>query len=298
MEHLDGKAVSSKIKEDIKEKIHKEYLLQNKQVPNLACIIVGENPASKVYVKNKQKACDYVGFASIIIDLPENASFEEVYDTITTLNNDKNVSGILLQLPLPKSLTEYEHQLIEHILPSKDVDCLTTRNLGKLFSNHKTIAPCTATGILHILKHYDISIDGKNVVVVGRSLLVGKSVAILLEEENATVTICHSHTKNLKAITKNADILVVALGKPNYITEEYVKDGAVVIDVGINRVDDKLVGDVDFASVSPKCSYITPVPGGVGPMTIVELLNNTLILHELEHSKQNEKHYNKDLQKI
>ena len=289
MEILDGKKVSNNLKDTIKEKIHKEYLLKGKNVPTLACIIVGENPASKVYVQNKKKACDYVGFNSLVIELDEHSCFEEVKDTIELLNQNKLVSGILLQLPLPDNLKPFEHDLIECISPSKDVDGLTTKNLGLLFNNHKIVAPCTATGIMHILQSYDIDLDGKNAVVIGRSLLVGKSVAMLLEEANATVTICHSHTKNLQSITSSADVLIVALGKPNFITKEYVKDGAVVVDVGINRIEGKLVGDVDFDNVKDKCSYITPVPGGVGPMTIAELINNTLILHEHELNKKLDK---------
>lgn len=297
MEILDGKKVSLELKDAIKEKVNNEYIKKNKPAPTLACIIVGNNPASKVYVQNKQKACDYVGFGSVMLELPESASFEEVFDTITMLNNDANVSGILLQLPLPKRLAEYEHTLIEHIAPSKDVDGLTTKNLGNLFAGDPVVAPCTATGVMHILEHYGIELEGKNAVVIGRSLLVGKSVAILLEEANATVTICHSRTQNLQEITKQADILIVALGKPNYITSDYVKDGAVVVDVGINRIDGKIIGDVDFASVSPKCSYITPVPGGVGPMTIAELMNNTLILHEKSLKKKKSKMLDKNKEK-
>ena len=286
MKILDGKKVSNELKDTIKEKVKNNYLLKNKKTPTLACIIVGENPASKVYVKNKEEACDYVGFNSLIIELPENASFEEVYNTISNLNTNKDVSGILLQLPLPKNLAQYEHELIEHIMPEKDVDGLTTKNLGALFSGTTKVAPCTATGVMHILKSYNIDLDGKNAVVIGRSLLVGKSVSVLLEEANATVTVCHSHTRNLQDITKKADILIVALGKPNFITSEYVKIGAVVVDVGINRIDGKIVGDVDFENVAPRCSYITPVPGGVGPMTIAELLNNTFTLHELNINKE------------
>lgn len=284
MEILDGKKVSSLIKTQIKEKIENEYL-GKKEIPCLACILVGDNPASQVYVSSKEKACALVGFKSIIKRLPENSTFDDVKEVIEKLNQNSEVSGILMQLPLPKALAEYEHELIECIAPEKDVDALTTISLGKLFSGHNEIAPCTATGIIDILDNYEIPLQGKQVVVVGRSLLVGKSVAILFEQRNATVTICHSKTLNLEEITKKADIIVVAIGKPKYLTSNMVKDGAIVIDVGINRLETGLVGDVDFDNVKDKCSYITPVPGGVGPMTIAELLKNTLILHEAKENK-------------
>ena len=288
MKILDGKAVSLDIKEKIKRNIDNNYLLKNKQAPTLACVIVGENPASKVYVGSKKKACDFVGFNSIIIELPENVDYEEIYNTITMLNNDENVSGILLQLPLPDNLKIFEKDIIELIDPKKDVDGLTSANLGLLFNGNKIIAPCTASGLIDLLDYYDIDLDGKNAVVIGRSLLVGKSVAVLLEQKNATVTLCHSHTKNLNEITSKADVLIVAMGKPNAITSDMVKNGAIVVDVGINRVDGKIVGDVDFENVSAKCKYITPVPGGVGPMTIAELLKNTLKLHELQQNNKQE----------
>lgn len=278
MEILNGKLVSEKIKDSIKEKIEKEYVSKGRVVPKLACIIVGENPASKVYVSSKEKACARVGFESIVECLPENSTEQDVIDTIEKLGNDETISGILLQLPLPNGLDE--RKIISHIPPDKDVDGLTEINLGRLFSKNTLVAPCTAIGIVHILEHYGIEIQGKNVVVIGRSLLVGKSVATLLEQRNATVTICHSKTKDLCLFTKNADILVVAMGKPKFVTADMVKDGVIVVDVGINRTDDGLVGDVDFEEVKEKASFITPVPGGVGPMTIAELLLNTLTLHE------------------
>ncbi len=278
MEILNGKFVSEKIKDAIKEKIQKEYVSKGRVVPKLACIIVGENPASKVYVSSKEKACARVGFESIVECLPENSTEQDVIDTIEKLGNDETISGILLQLPLPNGLDE--RKIISHIPPDKDVDGLTEINLGRLFSKNTLVAPCTAIGVVHILEHYGIEIQGKNVVVIGRSLLVGKSVATLLEQRNATVTICHSKTKNLEEFTKNADILVVAMGKPKFVTADMVKDGVIVVDVGINRTDDGLVGDVDFEEVKEKASFITPVPGGVGPMTIAELLLNTLTLHE------------------
>lgn len=197
------------------------------------------------------------------------------------MNEDENVSGILLQLPLPNGLDSVK--ATNRISASKDVDCLTFQNLGALFSAKKVISPCTATGIIEMLKHENIEISGKRAVVIGRSLLVGKSVANLLEQENATVTICHSKTQNITEITKQADILIVAVGKPKYVTEEFVKEGAVVIDVGINRTESGLVGDVDFENVKEKCSFISPVPGGVGPLTVACLMQNTLKLHEIQH---------------
>jgi len=279
MELLDGKKISSLIKEDIKNKIEKEYKVANVSIPTLACIIVGDNPASKVYVANKEKACASVGFNSIIEKLSEDATEKKIIETIERLNADESVSGILLQLPLPKGLNE--RNIISRISPLKDVDGLTETNLGKLFSGNTLVAPCTAKGIIDMLDAYNIEIEGKHAVVIGRSLLVGKSVSMLLQEKNATVTMCHSRTKNLSEITKQADILVVAIGKPKFVTADMVKDDAVVIDVGINRLESGLVGDIDFESVKEKASHITPVPGGVGPMTIAELLRNTLTLHEL-----------------
>ncbi len=278
MNILDGKQTSLLIKTAIRDQIQKEYLEQNREVPCLACIIVGDNPASQVYVANKEKACNASGMKSIIKRLPETSINEEVETVINELNNDKNVSGILLQLPLPKGLDEA--RLIECISPAKDVDALTDINLGKLFANKNIIAPCTATGIIDLLDNYNIEMQGKNVVVIGRSLLVGKSVSMLFQQRNATVTMCHSKTENLKEFCKQADILVVAIGKPKFVTADMVKEGAVVVDVGINRLETGLVGDVDFESVKEKCGYITPVPGGVGPMTIAELLKNTITLHE------------------
>lgn len=278
MEIINGKEVATLIKKMIAQKIEQNYIKAGKQVPTLACVLVGDNPASKVYVANKEKACTMVGINSVVKKLPADATQEQVAEVISSLNEDKNISGILLQLPLPKHLDE--NALINLISPTKDVDGLTDLNLGRLFAGKHIVAPCTATGIIDLLDHYNLEIAGKRAVVIGRSLLVGKSVANLLEQRNATVTVCHSKTENLAEITHQADILVVAIGKPNYVTADMVKDGAVVIDVGINRLATGLVGDVDFANVKDKTSYITPVPGGVGPMTIAELLQNTLTLHE------------------
>ena len=283
MEILDGKNTSLLIKTALRDKIQKEYIDQGKAVPCLACVIVGDDPASQVYVANKEKACGAVGIDSIITRLPKESTNEDVKKVIMELNENSAVSGILLQLPLPKGLDE--EMLIDCIDPSKDVDALTDLSLGKLFSGKQKIAPCTATGIIDLLDQYSIELEGKNIVVVGRSLLVGKSVSVLFEQRNATVTLCHSRTKNLKDMCLMADVLVVAIGKPCYITEDMVKPGAVVVDVGINRTEHGLVGDVDFQNVKDKCSFITPVPGGVGPMTIAELLRNTIVLHENNISK-------------
>ena len=283
MEIINGKEVASIIKKMIAQKVEKNYIKLGKPVPTLACVLVGDDPASKVYVANKEKACNLVGFNSVIKTLPADATQEQVAKVITLLNNDSNISGILLQLPLPKHLDE--NALINLISPQKDVDSLTDLNLGKLFAGKHIVAPCTATGIVDLLDNYNIPIQGKRVVVVGRSLLVGKSVANLLEQRNATVTVCHSKTQDLASVTKQADILIVAIGKPNFVTEDMVKQDAVVIDVGINRLQTGLVGDVDFDDVKDKASYITPVPGGVGPMTIAELMKNTLTLHELSESE-------------
>jgi len=276
--YIDGKTLAKKIKEDVAKKVAKYS-----QKPKLACIIVEGNKASEVYVASKEKACNECGIDSVIIRLPENVTEEGLFSTIDRLNVDKSVSGILLQLPLPSHLDDIK--ATGKIAPEKDVDCLTYVNLGALMSGRGVIAPCTATGIIKILDSENIDPCGKKVVVVGRSLLVGKSVANLLEQRNATVTICHSKTENLKEECKTADILVVAIGRKEMITAEYVKIGAVVIDVGINRTEEGLRGDVSTADVANIASYITPVPGGVGPLTVACLMENTLILHEKMQNK-------------
>lgn len=281
MKIIDGKAISNEIKAGVRDEVEKNYILKKKKVPCLACIIVEGDKASEVYVASKEKACAACGMTSRIIRLKNNVSEKKLFKTIDDLNNDAEVSGILLQLPLPKHLDAV--RATNRIAPEKDVDCLTYHNLGALFSAQKVIAPCTATGIIKMLKHENIEISGKRAVVIGRSLLVGKSVANLLEQENATVTICHSRTKDLAKVCHEADILVVAIGKAKYVTKEYVKKGAVVIDVGINRLETGLVGDVDFENVKSKCSFISPVPGGVGPLTVACLMENTLTLHKLRH---------------
>lgn len=266
---INGKEIAEKLKQEIKEKIEKENLQAC-----LAVVLVGDNPSSKVYIKNKKIACEKVGIKSISHILPESTTQTELNLLLKNLSNDESVSGILLQLPLPKHLDARE--AIGYIVPEKDVDGLTSHNLGKLTSGGMGIIPCTPLGIIKLIKSVlGENLEGKNAVVVGRSILVGKPTALALINENATVTLCHSKTKNLKEHTLNADILVVAVGKPKFIDASFVKKGATVIDVGITKTENGLVGDVDFESVSQVANYITPVPGGVGPMTIACLLENT-----------------------
>ncbi len=273
---IDGKAVSAAERELIKEQIS-----AMKVKPGLAVILVGEDPASQVYVRNKKKACADVGIYSESYDLPAETSQEELLKLIDTLNNKDDIHGILVQLPLPKHIDETA--VINAIVPEKDVDAFHPVNVGKIMTGDYDFLPCTPAGVMCLLKHYNIDPSGKECVVVGRSNIVGKPQAMLLLHANGTVTICHSRTKDLKAKCLEADILVVAIGKPDFITGDMVKEGAVVVDVGINRKDDgKLTGDVDFASVEPKASYITPVPGGAGPMTITMLLKNTVKAAELK----------------
>ena len=270
---LDGKQVSQKIKEELKVEVD---LLKQKGInPKLAVIMVGNDKGSAVYVKNKSKACEKVGieFEEFLFD--ENITQEELMNKINELNQDSSITGILLQSPIPRHLDE--QMAFNAILPEKDVDGFNPINVGKLSIGNDAFISCTPFGIVKILEEYKIETEGKHAVIIGRSNIVGKPMAQCLLEKNATVTICHSRTKNLKEITKQADILVVAMGKAKFITKEYVKDGAVVIDVGINRLDDgKICGDVDFESVVDSSSYITPVPGGVGPMTIAMLMKNTV----------------------
>jgi len=269
---IDGRLISSEIKCELVKSI--KELKQNEIVPGLAVILVGEDPASQVYVRNKEKMCNELGMSSKVYKLSEDTTNEELLALIDKLNNDNEIDGILLQHPVPNQINEYE--AFNKILPSKDVDGFTNVNVGKLVVGEDTLVSCTPFGILQMLKHEKIEIQGKHCVIVGRSNIVGKPMMQLMLNENATVTVCHSKTKNLSEITKLADILIVAIGKPKFITKEMVKDGAVVIDVGINRIDGKLIGDVDFETVSEVASAITPVPGGVGPMTMVMLMNNTI----------------------
>ena len=268
---IDGKEVSKKIKDELK--IEVEQLKQKGINPKLAVIMVGNNKASEVYVRNKSKACQNTGieFEEFLFD--ENISMEELLETIDKLNNDDSINGILLQSPIPKHLDELK--AFNRIAPEKDVDGFNPVNVGNLSIGRDCFISCTPYGIVKLLEHYNIETEGKNAVVIGRSNIVGKPMMQCLLEKNATVTVCHSRTKNLEEYTKKADILVAAIGKPRFVTENMVKENAVVIDVGINRMDDgKICGDVDFENVKEKVSYITPVPGGVGPMTIALLLYN------------------------
>lgn len=273
---LDGKFVATKIKQELKE-----YVQENNLDVKLTIFQMGDNPASNIYIRNKQKACEEVGIESELVKC----------DTLGELKIESSVCFYpnMIQLPLPVKCDEQE--VIDHIFHGFDADCLTTRNLGKLFVGDDSLAPCTAQGIIDLLEYYGIEIEGKHAVVVGRSNIVGKPVAHLLLNRNATVTVCHSRTKDLKKYTKDADILVVAIGKSKFITGDMVKEGSVVVDVGINRDENgKVCGDVDFASVEPKAEWITPVPGGVGPMTVAELVKNAVKLCE----KKGEMFYEKD----
>jgi methylenetetrahydrofolate dehydrogenase (NADP+)/methenyltetrahydrofolate cyclohydrolase len=269
---IDGKSISSFTKERIKEEI--KCLKAIGINVSLAVIIVGEDKASQLYVANKRKACESLGIMSETYYLPENTSQKELLELIDKLNKDKNTNGILVQLPLPVHLDEKE--IINAILPEKDVDAFHPVNVGKIMHGDYDFVPCTPAGIMEMLKYEDIDLTGKHCVIIGRSNIVGKPMAMLMLHKNATVTICHSKTENIKNICKQADILVVAIGKPNFVNSDYVKPGAVVIDVGINRFDGKFCGDVNFDDVEPIASAITPVPGGVGPMTIAMLMKNTL----------------------
>lgn len=272
-ELIDGKLISAQIKDECKEKV---ALLKEKGIEvTLAVIQVGEDPASSVYVSNKKKACEYIGANSLSYNLKEDSTQEELLKLIDDLNNDDKVNGILVQLPLPKHFNEDE--VIRRINPDKDVDGFHPINVGRLSIGEKGFVSCTPAGIIELLKRSNVEIEGKECVIIGRSNIVGKPMSMLMLRENATVTVCHSRTKNLSDVTKRADILIVAIGKPRMIDASYVKEGATVIDVGIHRVDPnskKLCGDVDFESVEPVAGKITPVPGGVGPMTIAMLMSN------------------------
>lgn len=270
---INGKEIGQQIRKEIAEKVAE---LKNKGVtPGLAVILVGEDPASQTYVRNKHRSCQEIGIYSEVIKLPENTTEEELLEQIQTLNERKDIHGILVQLPLPKHINE--DQVIAAISPEKDVDGFSPVSVGKMMLGQDTFLPCTPFGVMKLLEYSGIEIAGKHAVVVGRSHIVGKPMGQLLLQKDATVTYTHSKTKDLPSITKQADILVAAVGRPKFITKEHVKPGAVVIDVGINRDENnKLVGDVDFEEVEPISSYITPVPGGVGPMTITMLLYNTV----------------------
>ncbi|MBR1816429.1 MAG: bifunctional methylenetetrahydrofolate dehydrogenase/methenyltetrahydrofolate cyclohydrolase FolD [Lachnospiraceae bacterium] len=268
---IDGKLISQQIKDELKEKVAE--LKTNGTEICLAVIQVGNDPASTVYVGNKKKACEYIGIKSLAYELAEETTEEELLELIDKLNKDDSVDGILVQLPVPEHIND--ERIINAISPKKDVDGFSPASVGALSIGQKGFVSCTPAGIIQLLKRSNIEIEGKECVVIGRSNIVGKPMSMLLLRENGTVTICHSRTKNLKEVCKRADILVVAIGKPNMIDASYVKEGAVVIDVGIHRNENnKLCGDVDFESVEPVASAITPVPGGVGPMTIAMLMNN------------------------
>ena len=268
---IDGKKISQEIKDELREKMAE--LKQKGGSRCLAVIQVGDDPASSVYVNNKKKACEYIGIDSESYHLPEETTEKELLELIDELNRKPEVNGILVQLPLPKQIDE--NKILLAISPEKDVDGFHPVNVGNLSIGRPGFVSCTPAGVIQLLKHSGIEIEGKECVVLGRSNIVGKPMAMLLLRENGTVTVCHSRTKDLKEITKRADILVAAIGKPKFIDADYVKEGAVVIDVGIHRNENgKLCGDVDFESVAPHCAAITPVPGGVGPMTIAMLMNN------------------------
>lgn len=270
---IDGKALSSSIKSEIKQKIS-TYDVK----PSLAVVLVGDDPASAVYVRNKQKACEEVGITSFSYKLPKEATQIEVETLVKELVSRKDINGILVQLPLPKNLNE--DKILSIIPPEKDVDGFSAVNVGKMMLGEDCLLPCTPHGIIKLIKYAGVEITGKRAVVIGRSNIVGKPASILLLKENATVTICHSKTQNLKDICLQADILVVAIGKAGFVTADMIKPGATVIDVGTNRVDGKLVGDVDFNNAKEIAGAITPVPGGVGPMTIAMLMYNTLLAFE------------------
>jgi methylenetetrahydrofolate dehydrogenase (NADP+)/methenyltetrahydrofolate cyclohydrolase len=271
---ISGKELATKLRAQMQDHV-KDITKVFGETPCLAVILVGDDPASQSYVKGKSKACEEIGIKNMTISLPNDVTEQELLQTIDELNLNPEVSGILVQLPLPDHIDE--HRVMNCIAPEKDVDGFHPVNVDALYtSKHNGILPCTPKGIIHLLRENDIQIAGKNVVVIGRSNIVGLPVAKLLLDENATVTVCHSRTKDLAKITSEADILIVAIGKPKFVKADMVKPGAVIIDVGVNRVDGKLVGDVDFDNVEYKVKAITPVPGGVGPMTITCLMENTI----------------------
>lgn len=278
---INGKQIAKETYAELKERT--EALAEKGIIPGLTVIIVGENPASMTYVASKEKKAAQLGWNSKVIRLEESISQAELIEVIEKLNADEGVDGILVQLPLPKHINELD--VLEKIDPDKDVDGFHIVNSGRLFAGLDGFVPCTPKGIMKLIASTGVDVSGKNAVVLGRSLIVGKPIALLLTAENATVTICHSRTADLREHTLRADILVAAIGKPKFVTADMVKEGAVVIDVGINRTEEGLVGDVDFESVKEKAGYITPVPGGVGPMTIAMLMENTVISAERRNNK-------------
>lgn len=271
MDIIDGKVISQNIKDELKEEV--SQFKEKGICPTLAVIQVGDDPASSIYVRNKKKACEYIGINSVSYELSENTSEEKLLATINELNSRKDITGILVQLPLPASIDE--KKVIRAISPKKDVDGFHVENVGALCVGEKGFVSCTPAGVIELLKRSNVEISGKRCVIIGRSNIVGKPMALLMLRENATVTVCHSKTENLKEICREADILIVAIGKPRFVNEEYIKPGATVIDVGIHRDENnKMCGDVDYDSVKDIVSKITPVPGGVGPMTIAMLMKN------------------------
>lgn len=271
---IDGKAVSARVKEEVRKETEALAETYGKR-PGLAVVIVGNDPASRVYVNNKKKACETVGFQSFEYALPEDTTQEELLGLVETLNADPHVNGILVQLPVPRQIDD--KAIINAISPEKDVDAFHPSNVGRIMIGEYAFLPCTPAGVMELIDSTGTEISGKKCVVIGRSNIVGKPMAMLLLHRSGTVTICHSRTQDLASVTREADILVAAVGKANFVTADMVKEGAVVIDVGMNRLENgKLCGDVDFEAVSPKASWITPVPGGVGPMTIAMLMRNTL----------------------
>ena len=276
MQLIDGKAVSQAVKERVRDEIAREGLKIG-----LAVVIVGNDQASRVYVNNKKKACEFCGITSYEYALPEETTEEQLLELVDTLNGDGKVNGILVQLPLPKHIDE--KKIIEHISPMKDVDAFHAVNVGRIMIGDYAFLPCTPAGVMELIHSTGTEVSGKECVVIGRSNIVGKPMAMLLLHENGTVTVCHSRTKDLAEVCRRADILVSAVGRAGFVTADMVKEGAVVIDVGMNRnAEGKLCGDVDFDGVAPKCSFITPVPGGVGPMTIAMLMENTLRAKKLQ----------------
>lgn len=278
---IDGKATAAKIRASVKNDCDKIFAVHGKR-PKLAIVLVGDNPASQIYVASKERACAEVGMESVVVRLPENSDQNTVEKAVSELCLDETINGVMVQLPLPKTLNE--KPVLELIPFEKDVDGLTSANAGRLFHGEKCLVPCTPKGVIALLKEYDIPLSGKNAVIIGRSNLVGKPLSILLLNENCTVTVCHSKTERLSDFTKKADILVVAIGKDRFVKSDMVKPDAVVIDVGINRTEDGLHGDVDYQSVKEIVGYITPVPGGVGPMTVAMLLQNTVEAFNLQNS--------------
>ncbi len=279
-EIISGKVVSAKVKEDVRKET--EILAEKGIKVGLAVVIVGDNPASRVYVNSKKKACEEVGFCSYEYALPEETTEKELLDLVDVLNKDEKVNGILVQLPLPKHISE--NAIINAISPEKDVDAFHPFNVGKIMIGDFAFLPCTPAGVMELIDSTGVEIAGKSCVVIGRSNIVGKPMSMLLLHRSGTVTVCHSKTKNIAEICRNADILVAAVGKPNFVTGDMVKEGAVVIDVGINRLENgKLCGDVNYEEAEKKASFITPVPGGVGPMTIAMLMKNTLTSAKIKH---------------